>query len=316
MTIAFGHPTGDDSPVRPGATVDPVQGIPLSEAAFTSISRIAYREAGLSIAPGKSAMVRTRLARRLRALRLASYDDYCDLVQSAEGAGELGLMISALTTNVSHFFREEHHFDILRDTVLPVMIEKARRGGRVRLWSAGCSNGQEPYTLAMTLLESGATGNMDIKILATDIDTTVVSHARAGFYPDRMLSGLPDRLRQKYFAADQADNETGFRAEASLKALVSFRELNLLRPWPMQASFDVIFCRNVVIYFDAETQDTLWKRFAAAMAPGSWLFLGHSERVSEGSLDLFEKRGVTAYQRTNAPAPRAGNTTGPTRQAG
>lgn len=314
MTLSFGHiEAGGAEPPQPPDS-NSVQGVVLSPAAFSCIAQIAHREAGLSISEAKSAMVRTRLARRLRALRLTSYDDYCAFVSAPEGEEELGLMISALTTNVSHFFREDHHFEILREKVLPPLLTKARAGGRVRLWSAGCSNGQEPYSLAITLLEGGVTPNLDVKILATDIDPIVINHAQRGFYPDRMLADLPAALRNKYFDPDVEGSEDGARVKHTLREMISFRRLNLLHDWPMRGSFDVVFCRNVVIYFDAPTQDRLWSRFGKSIAPDGWLFLGHSERVSDDNLDVFQKRGVTAYQRTPMSA-KTSATHAPTRRA-
>jgi chemotaxis protein methyltransferase CheR len=249
-------------------------------------------------------MVRTRLARRLRALKFKTFDEYCDHIRGPAGADELGMMISALTTNVSHFFREDHHFAMLREKVLPGLIQKAKSGQRVRIWSAGCSNGQEPYSIAMTLLEAGMPPGADMRILATDIDPNVVAHAREGIYPDSMATGIPDDLRRKYFLETTHKGETAWQAVPDLKAPIAFRVLNLLHDWPMHGSFDAIFCRNVVIYFDAETQDRLWSRFAKILRPGGWLFLGHSERISPKAMANFTNCGVTAYQRN-------GDTTSP-----
>ena len=290
-------PTDRGSP--PWSGPEAQHGPVLSDTAFACIAGLAHREAGLSIAPAKAAMVRTRLARRLRALRLTSYDEYCALVQSDAGRHELATMISALTTNVSHFFREDHHFEVLRTDVLPQLAERAQSRGRIRIWSAGCSNGQEPFSIAMTLLEAGISNQADVRILASDIDPNVIAHARAGVYPDRMTTGLPPHLRDKYFAAGQAEGARTWQARRDLRDLIAFRELNLLRDWPMRGQFDVIFCRNVVIYFDAPTRGRLWHRFAGVMPPGGWLFLGHSERVSDGGFDLFETRGITTYQRSD-----------------
>ena len=278
------------------------QGPTLSDAAFDCIAKIAHREAGLYLAPGKSAMVRTRLARRLRALQLTSFEAYCEVVKNPAEKEELGIMISALTTNVSHFFREEHHFDLLRETVIPTLMAKSKSGQRIRIWSAGCSNGQEPYSIAMTLIEEGFPGNADLKILATDIDPNVVAHAKAGAYPEQMMSGLSPDRRERFFEKHSDRNGDVWRADTTLREWVSFRQLNLLHDWPMRGAFDAIFCRNVVIYFDQPTQDRLWQRFAGILNPDGWMFLGHSERVSEASLHLFANKGVTSYRRTHAPS--------------
>lgn len=276
----------------------------LSDGAFDRIAAIAKREAGLAIASSKAAMVRTRLARRLRFLKLSSFEEYCDFVDGSDGAAELGEMISALTTNVSHFFREEHHFDTLREKVIPSLLPRLNEGKRIRIWSAGCSNGQEPYSLAMTLREANVPVGSDVKILATDIDPVVLAHAKRGFYPDQMISTLEDSRRSRFFKETTVDGASGWTASDEIRSFITFRQLNLLREWPMKGAFDVIFCRNVVIYFDADTQNMLWQRFAGLLTPESWMFLGHSERVSEDCMTLFNSTGVTTYRRTETPARR------------
>jgi len=288
-------PAAGAPPPHPGS------GPQLSDAAFACIAGIAYREAGLTLAPAKAAMVRTRLARRLRALKLTDYDTYCTLVQDPAQRDELAAMISALTTNVSHFFREQHHFDRLSAEVLPQLRDRLATGGRIRIWSAGCSHGQEPYSIAIALAEAGILETADVRILATDIDPSVITHARNGIYPERMMTGLTPAVRSRYFDSLPESDEPRWRAKDGLRQRIAFRELNLLRDWPMRGPFDVIFCRNVVIYFDQPTQDRLWPRFAQALNPGGWLFLGHSERVGEAHHHLYSGRGATSYQRSDAP---------------
>ena len=306
-------PSAPPDPAPPSAPRAPapgpagLQAPELAADAFRRIAAIAYREAGLAIGEGRSAMVRTRLARRLRALNLPGFEAYCDHIESPAGADEVGLLISALTTNVSHFFRESHHFDILRSDVIPPLAARARAGERVRIWSAGCANGQEPYSVAMTLIDEGVPPDADVRVLGTDIDPAVIAHAGAGQYPETMLSGLPDPMRARHFAPAPGGREPHWAIDETVRGLVSFRVLNLLDAWPMRGRFDAIFCRNVVIYFDAATQDRLWHRFAAQLAPGGWLFLGHSERLSPGAKPLFAGRGVTTYQRTErSGAPSEG----------
>lgn len=303
MLQQTGHYEPAGSPQSGGGLA--TSGPALSDAAFARISAIAHREAGLFIAEGKAAMVRTRLARRLRALKLPDFESYCSYVESADGDAELGMMISALTTNVSHFFREDHHFKTLKETILPGLIDKARHGEKIRIWSAGCSNGQEPYSIAMTLQEASLPSNIDIKILATDIDPNVVAHGRAGLYPSTMATGLEPPYRDKYFEREIVNADEQWRAKPELKSLISFKVLNLLQPWPMRGKFDVIFCRNVVIYFDAPTQDRLWNRFADILKPDGWLFLGHSERVSHGAMRHFKSSGLTTYQRNGTGSAKA-----------
>jgi chemotaxis protein methyltransferase CheR len=284
-------------PIAVAGAPPQLHGPELDEAAFQRLAALAHGEAGLSIAASKAAMVRTRLARRLRALHLQDFASYCALVESDDGRQELNAMISALTTNVSHFFREAHHFDILRDQVLPPLIEKLRAGGRLRIWSAGCSHGQEAYSIAITLRDAGLSIRDDVRILATDIDPTVIAHAQSGRYPASMLAGLPDALRIRHFSSAEDSAREVFQLDPDIAGLVTFRQLNLLRDWPMRGAFDAIFCRNVVIYFDAATQAQLWPRFSAQLSPGGWLFLGHSERISSEAQGLFARRGTTAYQR-------------------
>lgn len=270
----------------------------LDARSFERIAEFAYNTAGLSIAPTKSAMVRTRLARRLRVLRLSSFGAYCDYVLSDNGLEERDELISALTTNVSHFFREDHHFDLVRQHVLPELSKGRNSNTPVRFWSAGCSNGQEPLSLAMTLEESGMTKQFkDIKILATDIDPKVIDFARRYEYPQRMLEGLADEKKERYFNnLSSGSSEPIWSAKDQVKSLITYRQLNLLHTWPMKGKFDAIFCRNVVIYFDQKTQDKLWERFVSILNPGGWLFLGHSERISERFLHHFETQGSTAYR--------------------
>lgn len=269
----------------------------LEPAEFTRISQIAYREAGLAIPLAKLAMVQTRLARRLRLLNLPSYGAYCAFVESDKGQEERRELISALTTNVSHFFREGHHFDFLRDHVLASMAENQQ----LRLWSAGCSNGQEPYSLAMTLMEYQRGENskpltQDVKILASDIDPKVLKFAQSGRYSRAMINGIDSHRLERFFTREDGIGEY-YAVNSELKQRISFRELNLVSRWPMRGPFDVIFCRNTVIYFDEDTQKTLWNRFAKIISPGGWLFVGHSERVSGESEELFEKMGNTIYRR-------------------
>ncbi len=297
-----------ETPPSPGGTG--FTGPELTEADFTRIASLAHRTAGLAIGAGKSAMVRTRLARRLRTLGLPSFDAYCQYLDGPEGIEEIGMMVSALTTNVSHFFREEHHFDLLRTEVLPALTERAKAGKRVRIWSAGCANGQEPYSIVMAMIEAGVPMDRDVRVLATDIDPNVIVHARNGVYPDTMLSGLPDAMRTRFFTKTHLGEDPAWKADQTLRDAVHFGVLNLLEPWPMQGRFDAIFCRNVVIYFDTPTQAQLWQRFADQLTPGGWLFIGHSERLSGKAQPRFNGRGITTYQLSATAeqlSPKPGN---------
>ena len=275
-----------------------------SESELRTIAALLYDLAGIVIAPGKGSMVQSRLAKRLRRLGIADFASYIDLVRSDAGTDELREMISALTTNVTHFFRENHHFDTLRSTALPPLLERARTGGRVRIWSAGSSNGQEAYSIAMILSELAGKDldKLDIRILATDIDPAMIACGTRAIYNAAALEAIPDKLRRKYVEAAPE----GGRIIAPLRSLVSFRELNLHHNWPMKGRFDIIFCRNVMIYFDPSAQAKLWTRFEAQLAPGGWLFAGHSERVPLGAGSRLVTAGVTTYRLPEAGLDNGG----------
>lgn len=261
---------------------------------FKRIAAILHGDSGISLGEGKVALVYSRLAKRLRLLGLKSFRDYCDLVESQQGASERKNLLTSLTTNVTRFFREPHHFDHLRTHVMPVLADKAKRGGRVRIWSAGCSTGQEPYSIALTVLGVLPDApSLDFKILATDIDSNVVATAREGRYSDSEFSPVPANLRGRHFANERGE----WAASDNLRNWIAFRELNLLQAWPMKGQFDVIFCRNVCIYFEEATQQKLWTRFAEQLTPGGRIYIGHSERANS---NLLENDGLTTYRRKGA----------------
>lgn len=277
--------------------------VTISDGDFALLARIVHRESGISLSPAKKGLVVSRLARRLRHLTLPDIAAYCRYLQSSAGADEHEHLISCLTTNVTSFFREVHHFNALRDEVLPRLLASAKNGGRVRLWSAGCSTGQEPYSIAMTILEAmPEAARHDIRILATDIDPQVVAKARTGIYLDEDLVQLGAERLRKWVKPAEGKKGHGRIGEAP-RALVSFSTLNLISPWPMRGRFDVIFCRNVVIYFDAETQATLWQRYARLLPEGGELFIGHSERLSRDMQPFFTSAGITRYRRNATPLP-------------
>ncbi|MEM9309253.1 MAG: protein-glutamate O-methyltransferase [Pseudomonadota bacterium] len=263
---------------------------------FEAIADLAYRESGLQLVAEKSSMIQSRLRHRLKALGINNFGAYADFVVTENGSDERRQMISALTTNVSHFFREKHHFDALAKTILPRVFDGLTKGSRFRLWSAGCSNGQEAYSIAMTLLECAPElRSHDVKILATDIDPNVVSFAQKGIYPERMVAGIPEPLLSKYFTQTTDTTNTDFCVNDNLKSLVVFKELNLLSDWPIKQNIDVIFCRNVVIYFDTSTQNKLWQRFNEVLSADGVLFLGHSERIATPDAFGFQSVGPTTY---------------------
>ena len=277
----------------------------ISGESFKAIAQLAYRESGLQLSPEKMSMIQSRLRHRLRALSISDFDNYSAYVCSEDGRDERRHMISALTTNVSHFFREKHHFDVLAETMRRDLLPRLRAGGRVRIWSAGSSNGQEAFSMAMTLLESAPNiTDLDVRILATDIDPNVVAFASEAAYPERLITGIPEAMRKLYFSTDVVNGEKVFRANEDLRRVVTFRELNLLSEWPMKQQMDVIFCRNVVIYFDLETQNRLWPRFRKLLKSDGYLFLGHSERIGDPEEVGFVTDGPTTYR----PATSGTNT--------
>jgi chemotaxis protein methyltransferase CheR len=269
---------------------------------FEAVRRLLYDETGIALGDAKRDMVCSRLAKRLRHHDLTSFTDYLALVRT-ETAGERQEFINCLTTNKTDFFRESHHFDFLRDTVIP----EARAGGRrLRVWSAGCSTGEEPYTRAMTLAEHcPVSDGWDVRVLASDIDTSVLANAERGVY-DADRADVPPELLRKYFLRGTGANAGKVAARPVLKERLAFRRINLMDdPWAVRTRFDVIFCRNVVIYFDRDTQRRLLSRFAAHLEPGGYLFMGHSENI-HWMADTFAPLGATVYRlRGGAPAARA-----------
>jgi chemotaxis protein methyltransferase CheR len=274
------------------------------EFAFTAadFQRIAdelHRRAGITLSESKAMLVYSRLAKRVRGLGLASFAAYCDLVCSGEGADERASMINALTTNVTRFYREPHHFEHLRDQVLAPRLQALRSGARLRLWSAACSTGQEPYSMALTVLSVlPEAPSLDIKILATDIDSKVVRQARQGDYAADLVEPIAPDLRKRWMERDPLDGR--WRMGPAARAMVSFNELNLMGAWPVKGPFDAIFCRNVVIYFDEATQEKVWSRFAPLLAEQGRLYIGHSERVTGAAAPVFASDGLTVYRRLGA----------------
>lgn len=268
-----------------------------SDTDFEKVAMVARREFGLSLAITKKEMVRGRLAKRLQATGLTYIDDYLALIDHVDGTKERNELLSVLTTNLTHFFRENHHFDLLRDTILPRLLKSARSGKRVRIWSAGCSSGEEPYSIAMTVLDlCPEAAELDVKILATDIDPEILKRARSGVYSDEEVAPIAPALKQKHL--EQIKNSRGtFKVGPGPRSLISFGELNLIKRLPFSGPIDVIFCRNVAIYFDDETQQTLWGTFAKTLTDNGYLIIGHSERISGSIRSKFESVATTAYRK-------------------
>jgi chemotaxis protein methyltransferase CheR len=246
----------------------------LSEAQFRAIRDLTYRVCGINMHEGKEGLVRTRLARRVQMLGFDGFDAYVEHVRQPGNGAELAEMIDALTTNKTSFFREGQHFDFVRSTVLP------SAGNRLRIWSAGCSSGEEAVTLAMLLLEHFPAAATDARILATDISARVLRLAREGVYSATAAQDIPPAMLARHFTRQQGPNGLTYRAGDRVRSLIRFARLNLMAEWPMQGPFEMIFCRNVMIYFDRETQERLVNRFWEMLAPGGYLFVGHSESLT------------------------------------
>ena len=284
-----------------GALVDGE--FPFTLTDFRAIAAMLHGDAGIDLPESKATLVYSRLAKRLRILGLESFRDYCGLVAGEGGAGERVRMLAALTTNVTRFFREPHHFENLRARLRDGLGDIARKGGRVRLWSAACSSGQEPYSMALTVLQDlPDAARYDIRILASDIDPDMVAHGRAGVYGASALEPVPGALRERWFTpAGRRNGEAAFEARPELKSLVAFRELNLIGRWPMAGRFQAIFCRNVVIYFNDDTQAQVWSRFVPLLEPQGVLYIGHSERVTGPAAAALSPAGVTTYVKKSEP---------------
>jgi chemotaxis protein methyltransferase CheR len=257
---------------------------------FARVRSLIHARAGISLGEQKQEMVYSRLARRLRAHGLTSFKVYLDRLE-ADGGDEWEEFTNALTTNLTAFFREAHHFDILAERV-----RKWGANGKCRVWCAASSTGEEPYSLAMTLVESLASWRPDAEIVATDLDTTVLERARQGVYTlDRIDKLAPERIR-RFFLKGTGTNAGKARVRTELQALIEFQRLNLLDPaWAVGGTFNAIFCRNVLIYFDKPTQRRIIERFLPMIRPGGLLFVGHSEGLYHCT-DLFRSLGRTVYE--------------------
>ncbi|MDE1993022.1 MAG: protein-glutamate O-methylesterase CheR [Rhizobiaceae bacterium] len=270
---------------------------PLTRRDLTEIAAMIYSDAGIALNESKASLVYSRLSKHIRALGLRGFREYCSLVSSPAGAAARREMLSHLTTNFTRFFRENHHFDHLRDEVLPGLVTRAKNGGRVRIWSAACSDGQEPYSIALTVLSVlPNAADLDFRILATDIDPKILSLARAGAYDEASLETVTPAMRKQWFHEVEIQGRRKFQVDDRVKRLITFNELNLMAQWPFKGTFDVIFCRNVVIYFDEPTQMKIWTRFAGLLPENGHLYIGHSERVSGDAKHVFDNIGITTYR--------------------
>ena len=260
-----------------------------TQAEFEHIRTLLYQHSGIKLNDSKKDMVYSRLGRRLRATGMKSFQEYLELVEQDEG-DEWEAFINSLTTNLTAFFREPHHFPLLKEHVLSL------RKKPLRLWCSAASTGEEPYTMAMTMIDAFGSYKPPIEIIATDIDTNVLTKARAGIYSLERVEKLPPETLQRFFLKGTGKNNGFVQVRKELRDLISFRTLNLLdEQWPINGTFDVIFCRNVMIYFDKETQYKILKRFAPMLESHGLLFAGHSESLHHAA-DFFKLRGNTIYE--------------------
>jgi len=265
---------------------------PMTNRNFEQIKEIAYHLTGISLSDHKKNMVYGRLARRLRKLAFNNFNQYCDLI-AQEHCGEHMEFVNAITTNLTSFFREKHHFDYLHDKLLPAICQSNKQTKRLRIWSAGCSTGEEPYSIAMVVKSLSTFNNWDVRILATDLDSNVVAKGKSGIYPMERAENIDQRYRG-FLNRDKAD--ASVKVKDSVRELITFKQLNLLREWPMKGPFDIIFCRNVVIYFDTDTQRVLFDRYADILSKNGTLFIGHSENL-HNITKRFSSLGRTIYSR-------------------
>jgi chemotaxis protein methyltransferase CheR len=250
----------------------------LSEAQFQRIRTLVHGLCGISLGDEKQGLVQTRLARRLRQLALADFGAYLEHVERDLSGQELTHLVDALTTNKTGFFREPEHFRFLQRQVLPRLDTP---GVRLRLWSAGCSSGEEAYSLAITLHEAlPDAGRRDVRILATDISTAVLAQAREAVYGAKAVQEVPEGLLRRHFVRLRGLSPPAYRVHEQVRAMVHVARLNLVGSWPMRGPFQVIFCRNVMIYFDQRTRQELVQRLWELLAPGGYLFVGHSESLA------------------------------------
>ncbi len=257
--------------------------IVLTEDDFCRISDLVYQHCGINLHTGKKELVRARLAKRLRMGNFNTFQEYMQYVIDDKTGKEFSILIDSLSTNLTSFFREQKHFEFLREQYLPLLLERKQknRDFKIRAWSAGCSSGEEVYSIAITLLEAlEGRGQWDVKILGTDISTRMLDKAQKGIYDQKCIQPVPVLLKNKYLLQNRITGRTDFEVSKSIRDIAVFRYLNLMEDWPIKGTLDFIFCRNVMIYFDKPTQQRLINRFWNLLGPGAVLFTGHSESLT------------------------------------
>ncbi|MEQ1622852.1 MAG: protein-glutamate O-methyltransferase [Methylococcales bacterium] len=261
---------------------------------FNYLRKLSNEHSGIQVPDERFDMFYSRLSKRVRKLGMIDFKEYCQYLKDYPEQ-EFTEFINSITTNLTAFFREIHHFDYLRDVVIPEVMNRNKSTKQIRVWSAGCSTGEEPYTLAMTLLDN-VPADWDIKILATDLDTNVLQTAMDGVYSDERIIDLSEDILKRWFMRGKSSQGGLVKVKPALQKIIQFKKLNLMQDWPMKCQFDFIFCRNVLIYFDRETKALLAKKYAKMLASRSWLFIGHSESLNQLSNE-FDLVATTTYRK-------------------
>jgi chemotaxis protein methyltransferase CheR len=260
-----------------------INNVVLTEREFRKISDLVYEHCGINLHSGKKELVRARLAKRLRIGNFKTFPEYMKHVLADKTGKEFSILIDSLSTNLTSFFREKKHFDFMRSEFLPLLLERKRkkRDFRIRGWSAGCSSGEEAYSIGITLLEAvQGQGRWDVKVLATDISTTMLENARKGIFDKERVEPVPKIQKNRYLVMHRRNKHKVFEAGQVLKSVVIFKYLNLMKDWPIKGHIDFVFCRNVMIYFDKSTQEQLVNRYWDVLDSGGVLFTGHSESLT------------------------------------
>ncbi len=259
---------------------------------FKALAHLVYERSGIVLGDHKKNMVYGRLAKRLRELRLTTFSQYLDLLKNSEDESEIEHLINAITTNLTRFFREDHHFNHVHDTLVPELIKNKQP--KIRMWSAACASGPEPYSLAMTVSDALKNSTQfNFKILATDLDTKMLETARNGKYDISIHKDIPVALRNKYTTVCSDDRDS-FEINETIRNLISFNRMNLMKHWPLKGNLDAIFCRNVLIYFNAEDKKRIIEQLIEKLRPGGFLYMGHAESIMNAPTSI-KNVGPTTY---------------------
>jgi chemotaxis protein methyltransferase CheR len=262
---------------------------------FEAFRKLVYDKAGIALGEKKEALVAARLNKRMHLLNIDTFEDYLDMIKSDTTGNEIVQLLDSISTNVTHFFRENQHFDFITPQIDGWHSQGQRK---LRIWSAGCSSGEEPYTIAMTVLEALKGRAADVKILATDLSTKILSKAMSGVYGTKDVVKIPENYTEKYFHKSAEDNQTIYRIIPQCRSLISFQRLNLMNmPYPMKGPFDLIFCRNVMIYFDNDMRKKLLEQYFKLLKVGGYLLVGHAESLT-GMLSGFKSVKPSIYMKS------------------